>query len=407
MDDRTLRGMIGIALAVAMLVVGAMAGRIFPVETAYVLPLFVFASAIFLADGAVTLTRMHRKQAELDRERDRVAAPWRVAFAVSFLLALIAASRTGASYVTTSAVILAVAAATIYLYRRRFFAILLETGSGAAGERAARMRQALRNQDLAGTAHALEEWLEQEKDPSRRSDLLLQIGLLYVLRGMYDEAIRALERIDRGSRQGGVDMAMVVDITVASAFVAKGDFESAERVMARLAETTIPAEFRTAYDMNRSAILVGKGAHADSIRFVDALPLATMPESSRLPFLRDLAESLAASGSDTGRALEVAGQCLAIDGGAQSQNVMAFVLLAQKKLEEAAGRLVEALKLNPDGKTNLRVFAETWYYLGLVKRAAGDAAAAAEAFRKAAEVRGGGRFSIAALREIGDAGAPA
>ena len=46
MDDRTMRGLVGIALAVAMLVVGSMAGRIFPVETAYVLPLFVFAAAI-------------------------------------------------------------------------------------------------------------------------------------------------------------------------------------------------------------------------------------------------------------------------------------------------------------------------------------------------------------------------
>lgn len=406
MDDRTVRGLIGIGLAVAMLVVGSMAGRIFPVETAYVLPLFVFASAILLADGAVTFTRMQRNQAELDRERDRAAGPWRVAFAVSFLLALLAAARTGASFVTTTAVVLAVTSATVYLYRRRFFAILRETGR-PGGERANRMRQALKNRDLEGTARALEEWLEQEKDSSRRSTLLLQIGLLYVLRGMYDEAIRAFERIDRGSREGGVDMAMVVDINVASAWIAKGDFESAELVMARLTQTTIPAEFRTAYDMNRSAILVGKGAHAESIRFVDALPLSDMPETSRLPFLRDLAESLAASGTDTVRALEIADQCLRIDAGAQSQNVMAFVLLAQKKLEEAAGRLVEALKLNPDGKTNLRVFAETWYYLGLVKRAAGDAAAAADAFRKAAEVRGGGRFSTAALREMSSAGAPA
>ena len=131
--DRTLRGLVSIALAMAMLAVGAMAGGIFPAKTAYVMPLFVFSAAIFMADGAVTFTRMQRNQAELDRERDRLAAPWRVAFALAFLLALVSAARTGPSFITTTAVVLAVAAATIYLYRRRFFAILKETASFSGG----------------------------------------------------------------------------------------------------------------------------------------------------------------------------------------------------------------------------------------------------------------------------------
>ena len=406
MDDRTVRGLVSIILAVAMLAVGAMAGRIFPADTAYVMPLFVFSAAIFLADGAVTFTRMQRNQAELDRERDRASAPWRAAFAVGFLLALVAAARTGSSFVTTTAVVLAVVAAGIYLYRRRFFAILNEAARGSATG-GSRIRQALNARDHDGVAAALEERIDQENDPARRGDLLLALGAVHVFRGAYDEAVRAFERIDRSRRESGIDMAMVVDLNVASAYVAKGDFESAESAMSRIDAATLAPEFRTAYDMNQSAILVGKGAHEESIRFVEALGLDAMPERSRVPFLRDLAESLAASGTDTGRALEIATRCVEIDGGAQSHNLVAFVLIAQKKFSEALTRLDSALALNPDGRSNLRVFAETWLYYGLAQRGQGDAAAARSSFEKASKLKGGGRFSLAALREVQAEAAPA
>jgi tetratricopeptide (TPR) repeat protein len=99
-----------------------------------------------------------------------------------------------------------------------------------------------------------------------------------------------------------------------------------------------------------------------------------------------------------------------LDGGAQSHNVLGFVLLAQKKFEEAKAALDEALRLNPEGHTNLRVFAETLLYRGLVERGKGDAAAAKQSFERAANVQGGGRFSKAALREastLDGEGAPA
>lgn len=395
MDDRTLRGLVSLALAIAMLAVGALAGRVFPVDTAYVMPLFVFSAAIFMADGAVTFTRMQRNQAELDRERDRIAAPWRVAFAVAFLLALAAAARTGPSFVTTTAVVLAVAAATVYLYRRRFFAILQETASAAAGS--SRFRQAIQSRNHDEIAKVLEDRLEGESDASRKTTLLLSLGAVHVVRGAYLEAVRVFEKIDRSRKEGEIDMGLVVDLNVASAYVALGDFESAESAMSRIQDASLPSEFKDAFAMNRSAILVGKGAHAESIRYVEGLALAEMPERSRVPFLRDLAESLAASGTDTARAMEIATQCVTLDGGAQSHNVLGFVLIAQKKFDEAKAALDEALRLNPEGRTNLRVFAETWLYRGLAERGNGDASAARESFEKAAKVQGGGRFSKAAL----------
>lgn len=396
-DNRALRGIVSIALAIAMLAVGAMAGGIFPAETAYVMPLFVFSAAIFMADGAVTFTRMQRNQAELDRERDRRAAPWRVAFALAFLLALVSAAKTGPSYITTTAVVLAVAAATLYLYKRRFFAILKETASFAGGN--TRMREALKSRNHEEIAGALEERLEGEKDPARRTTLLLSLGAVHVVRGAYLEAIRAFERIDRRRKEGAIEMGLVIDLNVASAYIAMGDFESAEYAMSRIEDAVVPEEFKDAHAMNRSAILVGKGAHAESIRFVEALPLATLSERSRLPFLRDLAESLAASGTDTDRAMEIATQCVSIEAGAQSFNVLAFVLIAQRKFQEAKNALAEAIRLNSDGRANFRVLAETWLYLGLAERGNGDMAAARQSFEKAARVEGGGRFARAAVRE--------
>ena len=396
-NNRSTRGVVSIALAIAMLAVGAMAGGIFPQETAYVMPLFVFSAAIFMADGAVTFTRMQRNQMELDRERDRASSPWRIAFAVSFLLALVSAARTGPSFVTTTAVVLSVAAATVYLYKRRFFAILKETASMAGS--GSSIRQAVKSRDHAAIAAALEERLEAEKDPGRRTTLLLSLGAVQVVRGAYLQAIRAFERIDRKRKEGAIEMSLVIDLNVASAYVAMGDFESAEIAMSRIKESSVPDEFTDAFAMNRSAILVGKGAHAESIKFVDALPLATLSERSRLPFLRDLAESLAASGTDTTRAMDIATQCLSIDNGAQSHNVLACVLIAQKKFEEAKTALAEALRLNNDARANLRVLAETFLYLGLAERGKGDSAAARDLFEKAAKVEGGGRFSRAAVRE--------
>src|SRR5699024_8807057 len=158
------------------------------------------------------------------------------------------------------------------------------------------------------------------------------------------------EKIDRRRKEGAIDMALVVDLNVSSAYIAMGDFESAELAMGRIDEASVPEIFKDAYARNRSAILVGKGAHAEAIRYVQALNVDEMPESSRLPFLRDLAESLAASGTDTERAMAVATQCLSIDAGPQSHNVLGFVLIAQKKFEEACRALDEALRLNPEGK---------------------------------------------------------
>lgn len=394
--NRTFRGLVSVALSIAMLAVGMMAGGIFPQETAYVMPLFVFSAAIFLADGAVTFTRMQRNQAELDRERDRLSSPWRVAFALAFLLALVSAAKTGPSYVTTTAVVLAVGAATVYLYKRRFFAILKETASFGGNSR---IRQALKDRNHEEIAKALEERLDGEKDEARRTTLLLSLGAVNVVRGAYLEAVRAFERIDRRQKEGAIEMGLVVDLNVASAYVAMGDFESAEYAMSRIREAEVPEAFRDAFAMNRSAILVGKGAHAESIRFVESLALATLPDRSQLPFLRDLAESLAASGTDTTRALEVATRCLSIEASAQSHNVLAYVLIAQQKFEEAKAALVEALRLNSDTRANLRVLAETWLYLGLAERGKGDITAAREFFQKAAALVGGGRFSRAALRE--------
>src|SRR5439155_198016 len=124
----------------------------------------------------------------------------------------------------------------------------------------------------------------------------------------------------------------------------------------------LPEEFRSAYDVNRSAILVGSGAHEDTVKFVESMPLDTLEPRVRLPFLRDLAEALATS--DPARALAVAEQCLAIDGGAMSQNVMALVLLSRRELDGARERLALAREKNPEGRVNLRVFAETLYYEG-------------------------------------------
>lgn len=389
--DRSFRGFVSISLGIAMLALWTMAGRVFPPDVVYVMPLFVFSAAIFMADAAVTFTRLRHNQAALDRERDRLAAPWRVAFALSFVLALLSASRTGPSFVTTTAVVLAVAAASIYLWKRRFFAILQEQ------QRAARRESRLRTPEE--TAAQIEKILEEEKDPSRRTTLLLSLGTVQVFRGAYLEAVRVFEKIDRRRREGAIDMALVVDLNVSSAYVAMGDFESAELAMARIDEKSVPAIFRDAYAMNRSAILVGKGAHAESIRYVETVLVEEMPESSRLPFLRDLAESLAASGTDTRRAMEVATRCLSIDAGPQSHNVLGLVLIAERKFEEACRTLDEALRLNPEGKTNMRVFAESWLYRGRALRAKGDAAAAKESFERAASVKGGGRFALAAVRE--------
>ena len=399
MDDRSLRGFVSLALAALLLVVGALAGQVFPVETKYTWSLFLFGSAIFFADAAVTFTRTRGPEADADRERDAAASPWRIAFAVAFVLALISAARTGSSFVTLTSMILAAVAAGVYLVRRRFFAYL-RIAAQQPRSGGSEIRRALAAKDHAALARLLEEKLDAESDASRRNTLLLSLGAVHIVRGEYDDAVRAFERVNRRVREGSLDMEMVADLNLASAYVAKGDFESAESCLSRIDEKTLPEEFRAAWDMNRSSVLVGKGAHEEAIRFLDGLPIESMHPRTQFPFLRDLAEALAASGADPARALDVATRCLTIESGPQALNVMGCVLIAQKKFEEAAGRLSEALRLNPEGRENLRVFAETLYYLGIAQRGTGDAASAKECFTRAGAVKGGGRFSTAAQREI-------
>jgi len=394
-DDRVTRGLVSLLLAVTMLVVGGMAARVFPAETRYVFWLFFFGASLFLADAAVTLSRLSEKERAEERARSRAALPWRVAFAVSFVLTLLAAAKTGSSYITATAMLLAASAAVIYLLRRRFF------GGMAPLRRedpSSRLKAAFKAGDHAEMVRILEESIGKAPDRSRRNALLLTLGAVHVVRGAYDDAVAAFRRIV-GMQTDGVDMAVVVDLNVASALLAKGDFAAAEAVLSEVDPERLPEEFRVAWQINRSGLLVGKGDHAAAIRFLESLPLDRVEAKSRVPFLRDLAEALAASGTDTNRAMEVALQCLSIDDGPQSQNLVGFVLIVQKKFEEAIGRLQAALAANPDGKLNLRVFAETLYYLGLACRGAGRVAEAMGFFQRAASIAGGGRFSRAAAHE--------
>lgn len=396
-NERFNQGLVSMALSVIMLMVGAMALRVYPLETQYVFWLFLFGASLFLADAAVTMTRMPSGDAAAEAARDAAANPWRVAFAVGFILTLMAAARTGSSHVTISAMLMSVIAAGIYLVRRRFFSNLRDLFKMQT--RPDSFRAALKARDHETLVKLIEARIEGEKDVSRKNALLLSLGAVHVVRGEYDLAVRAFERIDRRSQvdEGKtLDMGFVVDLNVASAYVAKGDFESAETVLERVDAGTLPEEFRVAYDINKSSLLVGKGAHAEAIRFLESLKLAEIPPKSRFPFLRDLAESLAASGSDPARAMKVAEECLAIETGPQSLNVMAFVLIAEKKFDDAIARLLTSLKLNPDGSMNLRVFAETLYYLGICSEATGSREEAKSWLAQATRVKGGGRFSTAA-----------
>ena len=402
--ERVNRGVVSLALAALLIVVGWLARRIYPTDTSYVFWLFLFGASLFMADAAVTMTRMPAADRDKEDARDAAAQPWRIAFAIAFVLTLLAAWRTGNSYVTAASMLLAVIAAGVYLVRRRFFSNLRDIFR--AQDTRSAFKDAVAKKDHDALAKMIEERVARETDPSRRATLLLSLGAVHVVRGAYDDAIGAFERIDRGARAAGdkpgesIEMAFVVDLNVASACVAKGDFAGAQEALDRIREGSLPPEFKVAYDINRSALLVGKGAHAEAIRFVDGLMLEQVPPASRFPFLRDLAEALAASGSDPERAMKVAEQCLEIESGPQALNVMAFVLIARKRFQEAAERLAKALELNPDGAVNLRVFAETLYYLGLAKRGTGADAEAREMFDKAMHVRGGGRFSLAARKEL-------
>ncbi len=401
MTPKLNRGLVSMVLAVLMLVVGSMARRVFPLETEYVYWLFLFGAALFLADASVTMTRMGPEDVEAEARRDAAANPWRIAFAVAFLLTLVAASRTGSSFVTATAMLLAVVAAGVYLVRRQFFANLRDM---FRVQRHAndRLRSALKARDHLELMALLEERIEREPDGSRRNALLLSLGAVHVVRGDYDEAVRAFERIDRHARSKDgddwIDMSYVVDLNVASAYVAKGDYELAETTLSRIDAKALPSEFKVAYDINRSSLLIGRGKHDEAIRFLDDLGIEKLEPKSRFPFLRDLAEALAAS--DPERALKVATECLEIESGPQAHNVMAVVRIARREMEEAATRLEEALRLNPEGRVNLRVFAESLYYLGVTRRASGNEAAARELFERASAVKGGGRFSRAAVEAL-------
>ena len=405
MNDRLNRGVVSLALAVLMLVVGSMAQKVFPPETQYVGYLFLFGASVFLADAAVTMTRINPREEEADDRRDRAAAPWRVAFGLAFVLTLVAAARTGSSFVTVTAMLMSMVAAGVYLVRRRFFGNLRDVFTAPRNDGAAKLSAAFKTRDHAALAALIEQRIELERDPGRRNALLLTLGAVHVVRGAYDEALRAFERLDRrvrsekGADGKWMDMGFVVDLNLASAYLAKGDFESAESCLSRIDGTTLPSEFALAWNVNRSSLLVGKGDHAAAIRFVESLEVEKMEPSARMPFLRDLAESLAASGADTERAMRVAEQCIALDEGPQALNVMAFVLLAEKKFELAREKLVSALERNPDGRTNLRVFAESHYYLGLALKGLGKIDDAIAEFRRAADVKGGGRFALAASKE--------
>src|SRR5439155_23724816 len=107
-----------------------------------------------------------------------------------------------------------------------------------------------------------------------------------------------------------------------------------------------------------------------------------------------------ASGSNPGRAMEIAASCLEIEDGPQALNVVGFVLIVQKNFEEALARLAKALEVNPEGRINRRVFAETLYYLGLAKRGSGAKEDARGFFERAVGVQGGGRFSLAARKAL-------
>lgn len=394
------------ALAIVMMIVGTMARRVYPVETAYVFWLFLFGASLFMADAAVTLTRVPSANHDADAARDRAANPWRIAFAVAFVLTLLAAARTGSSNVTLTAMLMAVFAAGVYLVRRRFFGNLRDLMKQSTARPGQEIRKALEAKDHEQLAAIIEKRVDAEPDPSRRNALLLSLGAVHVVRGAYDDAVRAFQRIDRvasrDEKKDGdwIDMGYVVDLNVASAYVAKGDFDLAERSLSRVDEERLPEEFRVAYDINKSSLLVGKGEHQEAIRFVDGLVLEKIPAQSRLPFLRDLAEALAASGSDPERAMSVAKQCLEIESGPQSLNVVARVLLARREFEDAATRLDEALRMNADGRVNLRVFAETLYCLGLVRLETGRADEARGFFERATQVRGGGRFARAAEHRL-------
>ena len=404
MNDRLRRGLVSLALSALMLVVGSMAQHVFPPETQYVGYLFLFGASLFLADAAVTMTRVSSRDEAADEKRDRAASPWRVAFGLAFVLTLFSAARTGSSFVTLTAMLLAIVAAGVYLVRRRFFGNLRDSFRRPP-DPSARLRAALKSGDHEAFAKMLEELIDAATEPGRRNALLLSLGAVYVVRGFYDEALRAFERLDRRVRSEKkkdgtwMDTGFVVDLNLASAYLAKGDFESAESCLSRIDGALLPREFKLAWDMNRSALLVGKGEHAAAIRFVESLDVENLDPAVRMPFLRDLAESLAASGSDPERALRVAQQCLELDEGPQAFNVMGFVLLSRKKFDDARTALETALARNPDGRTNLRVFAESHYYLGLALKGLGKIDDAVSEFRRAASVKGGGRFATAAARE--------
>lgn len=404
MNDNVRRGMTSLALAALMLVVGKMAERVFPMEIGYVFWLFFFGASVFLADAAVTMTRLSDREAAADRKRETNANPWFIAFALAFVLTLFAAARTGSSFVTVTAMMMAVVAAGVYLVRRRFFGNLRDMFRSVDPGRP--MRDALKIGDHEALAKMIEARADAERDPGRRNALWLSLGAIHILRGDYDRAVRAFERLDRSVRTERtadgrmMDMGFVVDLNLSSAYIAKGDFESAESCLGRIDEKRLPEEFRLAWDVNRSALFVGKGEHAESIRFVESLDTSKLPPSSRVPFLRDLAESLARSGTDPARALEVAKSCIELDEGPQALNAMGLVLVLQQKFDDAIANLEKAIAKNPDGSTNLRVFAESLYYLGLAKKGLGKLDDALDFFRRAANAKGGGRYSLAAAREL-------
>ncbi len=399
-DPRLRQGLTSLTLAALLIVVGSTSSRVFPPDTQYVVWLFLFGASLFAADAAVTMTRLPAADAALDERRDDAANPWRVAFALAFVITLFAAARTGSSFVTSTAMLLAVIAAGVFLYRRRFFGSLRDVLRPAPG--ATRIRRALELKDHESLAKLIEERTTEETDPARRDTLLLSLGALHVMRGEYDEAIATFDRIDRAAHTGRVEMGIVVDLNVASAYLAKGDYDAAERRLTRIDAGALPAEFRVAYDINRSALLVGSGRDDEAIRFLDGLALDQVPERSRFPLLRDLAEALARRGTDGDRtrALETALRCVEIEDGPQGLNAMALVLIARREYAQASTRLEEALARSADGRENRRVLAETLYHLGEVASAAGESERRRDLFRRASEVRGGGRFALLAAKAL-------
>src|SRR6202035_570745 len=102
---------------------------------------------------------------------------------------------TGSSFVTVTAMLLAIVAAGVYLVRRRFFGNLRDMFR--IPDPSARLRSAFKLRNHQMIADLFEERIQAEKDPERRNVLLLQLGAVNVVRGAYDEAVGAFERLDR------------------------------------------------------------------------------------------------------------------------------------------------------------------------------------------------------------------